>query len=183
MNSTNSNNQHLYTNPITNSNPVKLIWEEGCAITAIANLAFTLGLNDDPIDVNANNNYVTNGGVSWLNVSMGLGLTLTPGTGQFTHTIYNTQESDTANNFYTIVKVQYNAANSDHWVGVRGIHTGSDGTEYIVISPTSVNDSGFANNPNSVRYQQGWREGTNGDVYVPVNKITAYKIYSAPIEP
>jgi hypothetical protein len=183
MNSTNSDGQYLYTAIIAGDPQNTRINEGGCAVTAVANIAHTLeSTNSSPTDVNSTATYVNNGEVNWINVGSGLDLVHTPGSGQFTHERYNNQQNDTANNYYSLVKVQYNAANDDHWVGVRGIHTGEDGTVYIIISPTSVNDSGFSANTNSLRYQQGWREGANGDVYVPVEKVNAYQIYSRQIE-
>ena len=156
-------------------------YTKGCAITAIANLASTLGLSFNPSQLN-NETYVNSAGnVEWNNVAPEFDLNVTVSNTPFTYEMYDEQENDTANNYYTIIRVQYdnNPDQNHHWVGVTGKET-VDGVDYFVISPTSVNDSNVS--PNSIRGIQGWKKNSNDEILVPVDKVKAYRSYSAPVE-
>jgi hypothetical protein len=179
MNARNDAGGYIYTNIITNDPEDTRIYAGGCAITNVANLASTIGVDADPTSINATGGYVDNGDLVWTAVAAGLGLSLNSGSGQFTHEMYNTQENDSENNYYSLIKVRYNSANAPHWVGVRGIET-IGGVDYINISPTSENDDPDGDLGPS-RTGQGWIR-QNGNVYVPVERTTEYRIYSRPID-
>jgi hypothetical protein len=77
------------------------------------------------------------------------------------------------------IRVNYsgNAAN-EHWVGVTGTYSES-GTDYFVISGTSANDSVMGNNPGgNNRGGMGWRNVEGVGTVVPVNAVTAYRIFT-----
>jgi hypothetical protein len=76
--------------------------------------------------------------------------------------------------------VRYTDSNSPHWVGVVGKRS-EGGTDYFAISPTSTSDNP-SGDLSSGRLGQGWVKKDNGEVWVPVDKTTAYRIYSKPIE-
>jgi hypothetical protein len=178
MNSTNNLGEYVYSAIITDDPEDTRIYAGGCAVTDVANLASTIGMDADPTSINATNGYVVNGDVMWTTVADGLGMSLNDDPGRFSHEMYNAQENDGGNNYYSLIKVQYNAANSPHWVGVRGIDT-IGGVDYVIISPTSEHDDPVGNLGPS-RTGQGWIR-QNGNVYVPVEQTTAYRIFSRPI--
>jgi RHS repeat-associated protein len=173
-------NQYDYMAIIKNDPKSKRIYEEGCAITAIANLTSTLGTASDPTAINSKEGYVVNGNVDWDAIATDLDLSISKGSSQFTHAMFDTQENDAENNYNTIVKVKYTDSNSPHWVGVVGKRS-EGGTDYLAISPTSTSD-----NPSgglgAGRLGQGWMQKSDGEIWVPVEKTTAYRIYSKPIE-
>jgi hypothetical protein len=179
MNATNNAGGYVYTDIITGDPENARIYAGGCAITDVANLASTIGVDANPISINTTNGYVVAGDVVWTTVANGLGMSLNDGSGQFSHGMYNTQENDGANNYYSLIKVQDDSANSPHWVGVRGIET-IGGIDYINISPTSESDNPVGNLGPS-RTGQGWIR-QNGNVYVPVDRTTEYRIFSRPID-
>jgi hypothetical protein len=177
MNAVNDAGEYVYADIISGDPSGTLIYESGCAITDVANLASTLGKNVDPASINTTDGYVVDGEVAWDVVADGLGLSLNSDVGQFSHGMYDAQGNDRATNYYSLIKVRYNSANSPHWVGVQGIET-IGGIDYVTISPTSVND-----NPADIlgpsRTGQGWIR-RNGNVYIPVEETTEYRIFSAP---
>jgi hypothetical protein len=177
MNTKDDADQYIYTDIITGDPDGTPINEGGCAITDVANLASTIGEDADPTSINTTEGYVVNGDVVWTAVAGGLDMSLDSGSGQFSHETYNTQGNDGANNYYSLVKVQYDSANSPHWVGVRGIDT-INGIDYVIISPTSENDDPTGGlGPG--RTGQGWIR-QNDNVYVPVERTTEYRIFSTP---
>ena len=154
--------------------------EKGCAITAISNLASTLGLSFNPSQLN-NSTYVNSvGNVKWKNVASEFGVDVTISYTPFTYAIYDEQENDSQHNYYTIIRVQYdtNPDEHHHWVGVNGKET-VDGIDYFVISPTSVNDSNITST--SLRGIQGWKKNSNNEILVPVNKVKEYRTYREPV--
>ena len=54
-----------------------------------------------------------------------------------------------------------------------------EGAYYLIISPTSVNDSAVSSE--SPRGKQGWLKTENGHILVPVNETKGYVNFKAPI--
>jgi hypothetical protein len=90
---------------------------------------------------------------------------------QLTHDILKSQNADKKIGYFTLVNVNYNSKGSDHWVGVIGMET-IDGTDYLKVSPTSVNDSAVGKE--SLRGKQGWRKNSEGDILVPTSETKGY---------
>ena len=98
--------------------------------------------------------------------------------GQLTHGILKSQNADKDTRYYTLVNVNYDDKGSDHWVGVIGMET-IDGTDYLIVSPTSVTDSAVGKD--SLRGKQGWRKNSEGDILVPTSETKGYVNFKAPI--
>ena len=180
MNSKTGNNYdyNYYIAGTSNDKEDNKIYRSGCAITALANLASTLGLSYNPTQLNNETFVNSSGNVKWDEAAIEFSMNYKDGEIPFTYEMYDQQENDTTNNYYTVIKVQYcSNANSPHWVGVIGKET-VDGIDYFVISPTSTNDSSVS--AGSLRYAQGWKKNSAGEILVPVDKVRAYRIYSEP---
>jgi hypothetical protein len=154
----------------------KTIGEEGCAITAVANISATFKLRPlSPMYIN--NNFVKDWSIYWSTAAGKLGPALKANkySGQFTHTQYNRQAMDYAKVYATLVNVKYKSSESPHWVGVIGIAK-ENGNDYLIISPTSSRDISF--DQNSTRAGQGWIRKDGGTILVPVDKTREYVTFS-----
>ena len=150
----------------------------GCAVTVAANLLSTAGLPDyDPAKVN--DDFVSNGLVSWEDVGEKVRMEVEAvRNSEFTGSVFAKQYADKNTGYLTLVNVNYDAKGSDHWVGVIGMET-IDGTDYLKVSPTSVNDSAVGKD--SLRGKQGWRKNSEGDILVPTSETKGYVNFKAPI--
>ena len=86
-----------------------------------------------------NDNYVKNGIISWTKVAEDHKQTADREFEPFTKDIYLSQVDDTDNTYQTLVNVNYDKQNHDHWVGVKDVVT-INNKDYVVINPTSIND-------------------------------------------
>lgn len=150
-----------------------------CAIMATADL---LGISPETV----NDKYVSNGIVSWNKVAVQNGYQTTGRVdAAFTKALYETQNNDNSKEYRTLVNVNYDDGNHDHYVGVQGVLTVGD-TDYLVITPTSINDKlttydswyyfdGFTGKPYypETRADKGWKV-IDGKVCVPVDQVKAY---------
>jgi hypothetical protein len=167
----NDPSREWYTKLLTGD--IFTIGEQGCAVTAIADLALTLGMSLNPLDIN--NEYVSNGCISWENVAKGFNLTyFGKAAGSFTKAMYDVQEYNTYSKYYTFVNVNYDAKGGPHWVGVKGVVT-MEGKDYIEIAPTSIGDINW--DDNSSRAGRGW-VGKGARAFVPVDQVKEYVRYA-----
>jgi RHS repeat-associated protein len=151
----------------------------GCAITAAANLMTRMGFAQTPLDVNTTTYLNARGEVDWAAVGRAVTMTGYRANGKFTHAQWRKQERSVTDIYITLVNVNWGGG-SDHWVGVEGIET-IEGTDYLIVSHTSVND--LAVGRNSPRIRQGWvtkgGENTFPKILVPVDKIKGYVTFHA----
>jgi hypothetical protein len=103
--------------------------------------------------------------------------------GSFTNALYNAQERDDQNNYFTFINVNY-GGEGDHWVGVTGATT-INGVDYISISGTSKNDKNGTIASDGNRRGAGWIDVTqNGKttILVPVDRIKEYVTFSERVD-
>jgi hypothetical protein len=150
----------------------------GCALILITNLAVTLGHNKNPLSMN-NSDFLDKGNVIWQKVAAGLNLTLeTERSEKLSPSAYSNYFYERDKEQYIFAKVKYNSKNDPHWVGINGMMHDDSGKGYYEISPTSTSDIPAID---SDREEQGWKV-IGGRIFVPVDKVTAYKVYSRLIE-
>ena len=150
----------------------------GCAIMGVADV-----FNESPNDVN--NNYVTNGFIDWSEAAKNHNQTAERKYTSFTKDIFLSQVDDSEKTFQTLVNVNYDEGNHDHWVGVKDVITVSN-KDYVVINPTSVNDKMTSYDVwnyydekigktyySDARLNKGWIV-VKGDVLVPVTETKGY---------
>jgi hypothetical protein len=167
----NDPSREWYTKRLTGD--IVTIGAQGCAVTAIADLALTLGMPLNPLDIN--DKFVSNGDISWKSVAEEFNLIyFGKGEGPFTKAMFDVQETNTYNKYYTFVNVNYDTKEGPHWVGVKDV-VSIKGKDYIEIAPTSISDINWTGN--SSREGLGWtRKGARS--FVPVDQVKAYVRYA-----
>ena len=150
----------------------------GCAVIAVSDM---LSVSPELI----NEEYVENGIIQWYKIAQDNGTTVDKQNLPFSKETFYSQEEDLYNNYQTLVNVNYDKDNHDHWVGVKGIKTiGKE--DYVIITPTSINDkmttydtwNYYGNNDGGLFYsdsrlEKGWKI-VNGEVLVPVSETKGY---------
>ena len=152
--------------------------KSSCAIMSVSDV-----FDESPEYIN--DNYVKNGIISWTKVAEDHKQTADREFEPFTKDIYLSQVDDTDNTYQTLVNVNYDKQNHDHWVGVKDVVT-INNKDYVVINPTSINDKmttydvwnyyddkkGETYYPDS-RLEKGWIV-VNGEILVPVKETKGY---------
>jgi hypothetical protein len=152
--------------------------KSSCAIMSVSDV-----FDESPEYIN--DNYVKNGIISWTKVAEDHKQTADREFEPFTKDIYLSQVDDTDNTYQTLVNVNYDKQNHDHWVGVKDVVT-INNQDYVVINPTSINDKmttydvvnyyegkkGEIYYPDS-RLEKGWIV-VNGEILVPVKETKGY---------
>jgi hypothetical protein len=154
----------------------------GCAITLAANISFTEGnTNVTPETVRSTTGNFTINGLSWTsalnNTTLAVG---EKNTGPLSVDTFNQLNASTTE-YYIGIMVNYTGDPSDeHWVGATSLVTRGD-AQYYQISKTSNNDSILGTSATNNRGGQGWLVENSGDtILVPVNQVTAYRIFTKP---
>ena len=111
------------------------------------------------------------GELSFAAVAAENGLEVEKVVGKFSRNLWNQQHlsNDT---FATIINVNYNDDNDDHWVGVKGM-TRQNNKDYFIITASSDNDSFMGKTKHSNRGNKGWKIQSN-NILVPVEQIKGY---------
>ena len=151
------------------------IGAEGCAVAAMADLAYTVGSKLNPTDINKS--YVNaEGNVDWSGVASALGLKDLGSTNRsFTKAQFDKQEAS-KDQYHTVAKVNVNGG--PHWFGVKDVVT-VGGRDYISIAGTSSKDSKGLEFDIGDRGKQGWiRSGD--DILVPVDQVKQYRQFTKP---
>jgi hypothetical protein len=148
----------------------------GCAITLMANIAYSEGLtNITPRAIRENSTYFNDKGLKWSDVADTLELDLHEREDlQLTVAHFNELSNDTTEYYYVGIRVNYTGDPSDsHWVGAVEVR---EGNQFYRISRTSDNDNVLGTSPTNNRSGMGW-EVENGIIFVPVNRVTGYVIF------
>ena len=132
-----------------------------------------------------NDNYVKNGLLDWNEAAKKHNQTAKREYTSFTKEIYLSQVDDTDKTYQTLVNVNYDTENHDHWVGVKDVVTIGN-KDYVVINPTSINDKMTTYDVwnyydgkigetyySDSRLQKGWIV-VDGEVFVPVKETKGY---------
>ncbi len=149
-----------------------------CAIIAVSDV-----FDESPIYIN--DNYVENGIINWNKIAEEHDQTAERKYDPFTKDLFLSQIDDAEKTYQTLVDVNYDSTNHDHWVGVKDVVT-INNQDYVVITPTSVNDKMTTYDSwnyydgktgktyySDSRFQQGWIV-VNGEVLVPVKETKGY---------
>lgn len=154
----------------------------GCAVICISNM-----LEKSPLEINKT--YVSKGDIQWDRIAKDIGAELKVENTSFTKRDFYQQASDTDYYYTTFINVNWNDANSDHWVILNGMTT-INGKDYCIITPSSDNDWVITNNTikikNGVYYYdaygnnrlgKGWIN-ENGQVLIPIDQVKRYVSFS-----
>ena len=155
-----------------------LFQNEACAIMTMADME-----NSDPREINKK--YVRNGMVDWSKIAEEHGYSYTRSYDKYTSELYQNQVNDNKNNYRVVINVNYNMANSDHWVPLQSVKTIGN-VSYAVITPVSIYDklttfdvgNYFQTGNTTIAYsddrlKKGWRV-INGKTYVPLEETKGY---------
>jgi hypothetical protein len=174
-----------YTEIIPKTNPQKTVGEAGCAITLVANVAYTAGVNNvSPGDIASDSDNFDDDGAGLLwNKKLPDNVSTTGSiNSQFTHDMYD-EYNNSSTEYYIGIKVKYKGTSSNpsavpHWVGVNGKYTDENGTQYFIISATSDNDSSLGYNPSkNNRGGLGWKNIEGVGTVVPVERVSGYIVF------
>ena len=156
----------------------------GCAITLAGNIAYTRNnattVTPGTIVGNAANFDTRGNGMLWTVALNGTGVSYEArrdvDNGAEFQTAFNQYNASTTEYFIGI-KVDYDGdPNHEHWVGATAIEPLDDGNLYVRISRTSTNDN--ATWQGTLRGDRGWRTDNDGNIYVPLNRVQGYVVYS-----
>ena len=149
-----------------------------CAIMAVSDV-----FDESPIYIN--DNYVKDGIIIWTKIAEDHNQTAEREFTSFTKDIFLAQLDDTDNTYQTLVNVNYDKENHDHWVGLKDVVTIGN-KDYVVINPTSINDKMTTYDVlnyffekkgdtyySDLRLEKGWIV-VNGEVLVPVKETKGY---------
>jgi hypothetical protein len=176
-----------------------LMSEWGCAVTLVANIAFThdpqTTITPETIRQNSNSTdpnktYFTGDGfIWWIRPLHSLGFRnrhIDAINARLSAAEFTKYMDDTENQYYVGINVNTTGttgnSTTDHWVGASNLATLDDGIEYFRISPTSASDWTMRN-PNGTqtgRAARGWRV-ENGNIYVPLTQLRiGYRVFTLP---
>ena len=149
-----------------------------CAIMSVSDV-----FNENPEYVN--DNYVHNGCLDWYEAAESHNQKAERKYSSFTKDVFLNQLDDTEKVYQTLVNVNYDSTNHDHWVGVKDVTT-LNAKDYVVINPTSINDkmttydvwNYYDDKKGSIYYsdsrlEKGWIV-VKGEVLVPVSETKGY---------
>jgi len=173
--------------------------EWGCAVTLVANIAFTHDpqttitpetIRQNPNSSDSNRTYFTGDGfIWWIRPLHSLGFRnrhIDAINARLSAAEFTKYMDDTENQYYVGINVNTTGttgnSTTDHWVGASNLATLDDGIEYFRISPTSQHDWTMRN-PNGTqtdRAVRGWRV-ENGNIYVPLTQLrVGYRVFTLP---
>jgi RHS repeat-associated protein len=155
----------------------KTIGDEGCAITAAANVVKTFDPSSEvtPSDINVEGIIIANGNISWDALGAQYGYAVSKTAGPLTQEAYTALTNDDTTVNAIVVEVAFNAAGASHFVGVKDIET-INGKDYVVISPTSQNDNSVGSGSN--RSTQGWTTNSKGETVAPTAAVKSYVVFT-----
>ena len=149
-----------------------------CAIMAVSDV-----FEESPEYIN--DNFVKDGIIIWDDVAEKYNQTAERKFTSFTKDLFLTQIDDTDKTYQTLINVNYDEANHDHWVGLKDVVT-INNKDYVVINPTSINDKmttydvlNYYNDKQGVTYysdkrlEKGWIV-VKGEILVPVQETKGY---------
>ena len=132
-----------------------------------------------------NDNFVKNGIIIWNEVAEKHNQTAERKFTSFTKDIFLSQVDDTDKTYQTLVNVNYDTKNHDHWVGLKDVVT-INNKDYVVINPTSINDKMITYDVlnyysdkqgetyySDKRLEKGWIV-VKGEILVPVKETKGY---------
>ena len=167
---------------ITLKGSADTIETSGCAVICVSNM-----LEKSPSEINKT--YVLKGDIQWDRIAKDIGAELKVENTSFTKRDFYQQASDTDYYYTTFINVNWNDANSDHWVILKGMTT-INGKDYYIITPSSDNDWVITNNTIKIkngayyydahgnnRSGKGWIN-ENGQVLIPIDQVKRYVSFS-----
>jgi hypothetical protein len=170
--------------PIPNSGG-KLMKDEGCAVTLAANIAYTRNnFNITPGTIIEKPGNFSGNGLLWGNALADVNLSIG---GRVDNPLrvdefWDLQEDSEKYLIGIMVHYKGTAGNPQgtRWVGASAVaKTRSGDRFYYKISRTSVNDDVLGTDPaENNRYNLGWKLDTDGNVFVPVGCVVAYRVFT-----